>query len=132
MTENNTGTLIATDESIYRVIQDNEFVLMVFESAECGPCQGLEPLLREISSHLSGFVAVATLEVNKNLRASRTYDADVTPTSKLFHSGEEVGSIRGYDTRRYYLRKLKEFLSGSPDSAAAARSAAIISEFIDK
>lgn len=81
--------LINTNESINKIINENEIVLIYFGSESCNVCKALKPKAEEI---LKGYPRIKSIEVDveKSLSAASAYNVFTIPAILVFIDGKET------------------------------------------
>ena len=65
-------------------------VLVDFYADWCGPCKTLAPILKEVATKKKGAVKVIKIDVDKNRKASESFQIRGVPTMILYHQGKMV------------------------------------------
>lgn len=77
------------------VLKSDVPVLVDFWASWCQPCLQMAPIVDEIAGELDGRLKVVKLDVDANPRTPQSYGISAIPTMKIFHGGDEVGSLVG-------------------------------------
>ena len=72
----------------------------------CVPCRGLEPVIEDLASSLSGQVRVAKLNVDRSPEAVVRLRIQGVPTVILFKGGHEVNRMVGARSKNDLMRAL--------------------------
>jgi len=100
--------LIVTDESLDRVLDSHNIVLVDFWAPWCGPCKQVSPILDEISAERG--LWVGKLNVDENPIKSAEYSVTSIPYMVLFKSGKPVKTITGAKPKHIMLEELSEWI----------------------
>ena len=74
----------------------------------CVPCRGMEPVIEELATSLSGRVRVAKLNLDRNPQSAARLRIQGVPTLILFKGGHEVGRMVGARGKSELMRALVE------------------------
>jgi thioredoxin 1 len=88
------------------LVGDEGPVLVDFYADWCGPCQMLEPIVKELAAETSATVAKVDVDANQGLAAQ--YGVRGVPTLLIFQNGEPVErvvGVRGKDELASLLAK---------------------------
>jgi thioredoxin 2 len=72
----------------------------------CVPCRGMEPVIEELASSLSGRVRVAKLNVDRSPEAAARLRIQGVPTVIVFKGGHEVARMIGARGKAELMRAL--------------------------
>ena len=72
----------------------------------CVPCRGMEPVIEELASSLSGRVRVAKLNLDRSPQAAARLRIQGVPTVILFKDGHEVTRMIGARSKAELMRAL--------------------------
>jgi thioredoxin 2 len=72
----------------------------------CVPCRGMEPVIEELASSLSGRVRVAKLNVDRSPEAAARLRIQGVPTVIVFQDGHEVARMIGARGKSELMRAL--------------------------
>jgi thioredoxin 2 len=72
----------------------------------CVPCRGMEPVVEDLASSLSGRVRVAKLNVDRNPEAVARLRIQGVPTVIVFQGGREVTRMVGARSKSELMRAL--------------------------
>ncbi|KAA9396541.1 thioredoxin [Haloarcula sp. CBA1130] len=75
------------------IVAENDVVLTDFYADWCGPCQMLEPIVKNLATDTDA--AVAKVDVDANQQLAAAYGVRGVPTLVLFAGGEQVEEIVG-------------------------------------
>lgn len=73
-------------------VRASEAVLVEFTSANCGPCQAMQPVVRQLTA---AGVAVRTVDVDREPDLARRYGVRQTPTFLVVAGGKERSRLVG-------------------------------------
>jgi thioredoxin 1 len=95
-------------DSFQNIINSDRPVLVDFFATWCGPCQALQPILKDVKVELGDSVSIIKIDVDKNQELARQFQIKGVPTMILFKNGKQqwrqsgvlskemiVGAIRG-------------------------------------
>ena len=83
------------DVKLYKLIRENQVVLVDFWTEWCGPCILMEGSLKELAKQYEGRIVVAKVDATINPRLTRKHNVMGYPTLILFFQGEELGRATG-------------------------------------
>ena len=75
----------------------------------CAPCRGMEPVIAELATSLSGRVRVAKLNLDRNPQSAARLRIQGVPTLIVFKGGHEVGRMVGARGKSELMRALVDF-----------------------
>ncbi len=101
--------VVTNDDFASVVLQSDKPVLVDFFAPWCGPCQGLAPLLDEVSNELEGEAIVVKVDIDQSPELAQEYGVMSIPTLKVFKGGEIVGDHVGGMSKD----GLKDFVVGA-------------------
>ncbi len=101
----------STEDWEREVVQSEVPVLVDFWAEWCAPCRMLEPIIEECERQFAGRVQVVKLNVDVLPEIADRHRVMSIPTVILFHRGEEVGRITGYQPRGTYLKHVERLLN---------------------
>jgi thioredoxin 1 len=91
-------------------------VVLEFWLRSCSGCQKFKPvydMLPELMGDKIKFLRMNMLKSIENLRLAEGLGVEVTPTTKIFCNGDEVGEIVGYRSLEEAAEEIEGALSGT-------------------
>ena len=111
MVSNHNGHLVLTDQNFStEVLQNPEPVLVDFWATWCGPCQVMNPIIKEVAEAYEGRLKVGKVNVDEQPAVSAHYRIRSIPTLLFFKNGQAVGRIIGAMPKRLLAQKMEELL----------------------
>ncbi|MDF9798636.1 thioredoxin 1 [Catalinimonas alkaloidigena] len=83
------AVLQVNTQNIKQVLQDNEWVVLDFWAAWCGPCMMMEPALESFAQR-NPDIAAGKIDADQNAELLKRYKVKGLPQILLFHQGKEV------------------------------------------
>jgi thioredoxin 1 len=80
------------------VLQSAVPVLVDFWAEWCGPCRMLTPVVDKIAEEYAGKIKVGKLNVDDSPETPGTYGIQGIPTLMIFHNGEMVKRLVGFQS----------------------------------
>ena len=103
--------LHVTDRTFADQVERNPLpVLLDLWADWCGPCHMLSPTIEQLSSELSGRVAVAKLNIDENPATANRFGVRSIPTLLLLKEGREVDRLVGVQPKQEILRHVQAML----------------------
>jgi thioredoxin 2 len=107
----NGGPLHVTDSTFADQVERNPLpVLLDLWADWCGPCRMLSPTIEQLSSELSGRVAVAKLNIDENPATASRFGVRSIPMLLLLKGGREVDRLVGVQPKQEILRHVQDRL----------------------
>lgn len=94
------------------VLEEEQLVLLDFYTDGCGPCEAMEPVLKELSEDYEGKVKIAKFylsvddAIDRKNKIAVEYDLMGFPTFYLFKNGEVQFSVQGTLEKEELVEKL--------------------------
>jgi thioredoxin 2 len=105
------GPLRVTDSTFADEVERNPLpVLLDLWADWCGPCRMLSPTIEQLSSELSGRVAVAKLNIDENPATASRFGVRSIPMLLLLKGGREVDRLVGVQPKQEILRHIEAVL----------------------
>jgi thioredoxin 1 len=76
--------------SFQSLIESKKPVLVDFFATWCGPCQMLDPTLKQVKDQLGERVSIIKIDVDKNPEIAESYRVRGVPTMMLFQEGVQL------------------------------------------
>ncbi len=99
------------------VVQNSRLgpVLVNFWSRKAGPSFRLYPLLEKLVSHYSGTFLLVNVDADEQRKIASDYSITSVPTLKLFHKGEIVETLFGYQNEEDLRFMLDQYVASEND-----------------
>lgn len=110
---------IAVDKDVFKELmnQEEKPVVLEFWAEWCGPCQTLDPVLRELEQQFEDQVLVGKVNVDEQPLLSALFKVRSIPTFLFFNNGRQVDQVVGLITRRGIFRLTEKLIEHSGSSA---------------
>ncbi|OQA58204.1 MAG: Thioredoxin [Candidatus Omnitrophica bacterium ADurb.Bin277] len=92
------------------VLQSKQPVLVDFWAEWCGPCRMLGPVVERIAQANADRVIVGKMNVDENPNTPSQYGIQGIPTMILFHNGQPVKQMVGYQSQDKIQATIDEVL----------------------
>ncbi|WP_194776353.1 thioredoxin [Pararhodonellum marinum] len=98
-------------QKVKEVIQKSpQPVLVDFFADWCGPCQTMEPVLKQVMDDLEGKIKLVKLNIDRNPQMSLQFGVRSIPHYILFKNGKILWRKGGLMTKRDLIQALKGFV----------------------
>ncbi len=97
---------INADNFRAEVLESSVPVLLDFYAPTCPPCQAMAPVVEALATDLGGAVKVGKVDVRQAEPLAVKYKIQAVPTFIAFRNGQEVGRLRGFQTKAALLEVL--------------------------
>jgi thioredoxin 1 len=112
--------LLPLTEEYFDLTKDATPILLVkFETARCGACKMLQPILIQLARAYSGKVTFATIDVESNPSLMASYKITSLPTLVLFKDGQLQNRYIGVVAKKVIANDIERMLQ-DPSSVSAA------------
>jgi thioredoxin 1 len=102
---------IVTDENFDEVVLKSQIPVLVDFFAEwCGPCQGMMPIIDQLSAELSGKALIVKVDVDASMNTAQKFGVMSIPTFVFIKGGVEVDRLNGGTSKETLLEKLNGLL----------------------
>jgi len=88
------------------VLRSPVTVLADFYSDRCGPCRQMMPVIEALANEVEGRAQIVTVDVAENEDLATRFGIQFIPTFIIFRDGQEVGRLRGVQTKAALLESL--------------------------
>jgi thioredoxin 1 len=92
------------------VLKSDKPVLVDFSATWCGPCQRLNPVIKQIADEYDGKAVVCHLDVDDAPKTARKYQVMSVPTCLFFKNGEAKDISIGLVPKDLLTQKLDDLL----------------------
>ena len=111
MTTENTVYVTLTDQNFQqKVIQNPRPVLVDFWATWCGPCQMMNPVIKDLAKEYEGQITVGKINVDEQPQTAAHYAIQSIPTMKVFKNGRIVDQVVGAVPKKILVDKLNALM----------------------
>lgn len=90
-------------------------VVVNFWSPGAGPCLRLWPVLEELARAYQGRFLLVNVNVDREQRVARDAGVGSVPTVKIYHRGEVVETVHGFDHAKAFRRLIDRYVPRDSD-----------------
>lgn len=103
---------LTVDEAAFKKLMDQERkpVVLEFWADWCGPCQTLDPVLRQLEREFGEQVLIGKVNVDEEVTLSTLFGVRSIPTILFFKNGEQVDQVVGLITKRGLRRMIGKLI----------------------
>lgn len=91
------------------IIQGEKPVLVDFFATWCGPCQMMQPILKELAARVGDRATILKIDVDKNPQVVNNYQIQGVPTLMLFRQGRVLWRQSGVMNANQLEQVLNQF-----------------------
>lgn len=102
-----------TDATINSVLANNEFVVIDFWAAWCGPCRMMGPVVDAVAAEAQESVVVGKLDVANNPIAAQKYNITSIPCIVYIKNGEEIGRDKGVMAKAALSKRIADMVEAN-------------------
>lgn len=103
-------------QNINQTLQENEWVVLDFWAAWCGPCMMMEPAMESFAQQNS-HIAVGKIDADQNADLVKHYKIKGLPQILVFHRGKEVKRHAGALSEQELKAVVQQEIAGREDYA---------------
>ncbi len=103
-------------KTFHEIIQGEKPVLVDFFATWCGPCQMMQPILKELATRVGDRATILKIDVDKNPQVSNTYQIQGVPTLMLFQRGRMLWRQSGVMNANQLERVINQFATAEVNS----------------
>jgi thioredoxin 1 len=94
-------------EDYQKLVNKNVPVLVEFYAPWCGPCKVMKPQMEHLAKEQAGKVEVVFIDTDVNNEVADTCNIRSLPTLICYKNGKPVWTLKGLQSKKSVLRKLK-------------------------
>ncbi|MCQ2328953.1 MAG: thioredoxin domain-containing protein [Paludibacteraceae bacterium] len=83
-----------TDANCKEVLSSNEYVVLDFGAAWCGPCRSLAPIIDKLAKEFEGKVVMGKVDIEESPETTDEFGIRNVPTIQFVRNGEVVPELK--------------------------------------
>ncbi len=104
------GIVEISDEKYDDFTKKYDAVLVDFWGPACAPCKMIAPVLEQLSSEMKGKLAIAKMDVTKNMKTPMKLGIRSIPTLAFYKNGKLVKTRMGFLPKPRLVQELSEVI----------------------
>jgi thioredoxin 1 len=104
------GIVEINDEGFEDFTKNHKSVLVDFWGPACAPCKMIAPVLEQLSTEMKGKVAIAKMDVTKNMKTPMKLGIRSIPTLAFYKDGKLVKTRMGFLPKPRLIQELNEVM----------------------
>jgi thioredoxin len=109
-----------------KVLRSDLPVLIDLYADWCEPCKKMEPTLKELATELDGKLRIVRIDIEKNPRLARAFQARSIPMLLLLDGGQLVNQLVGFADKQAILNMVKPVLPAEANEVEPKQLAELI------
>ena len=95
--------------TVEKIINSDEYVLIIFKATNCDPCQMVEPTLQQVKNAIGKRIAIYVLDVDQVPNIVSKHKIKTVPMLVLFHKGEIVWQTKEILSKEEIIKYVVEY-----------------------
>ncbi|SFS30754.1 thioredoxin family protein [Marininema halotolerans] len=105
------SVLSVTDQSIHRILSENQRVLVDFWNPYCAPCKIAANVMEDLSQTMGNHVIFTKMQVDQNPAFPSQLQIRAVPSFVIFEKGQPIDQMVGFRSKDELVRFIRRAIA---------------------